>query len=319
MAASVQQAPTLEPPRTQDSVNFGPIICTGHSRPIPDVCYSQIVDDEYFLISAALDKNPMLRKGSTGDWIGTFAGHKGAVWSSRLNHDNRLAATASADFTVKLWNAVNGSEIREYAHRHIVKSAVFSWDSKYLYTGGSDKQVRIYDLETESTQPMNNFEGHSMAISNVSPVHSQPFLICSSGENPGIRIWDLRTGSVAKILETPAGVGSLAVSPMHNIMTAATGNQIQFWNMSNLTMMKSFTVEREVKCAALHPKFTCFVVGSMSELWVRVYDYLTGNEIAVQKGHHGPVRCIDFSPLGDAYASGSEDGTIRIWEYADVD
>jgi serine-threonine kinase receptor-associated protein len=57
--------------------------------------------------------------------------------------------------------------------------------------------------------------------------------------------------------------------------------------------------------ASLYPTLRDrFVTGSMDDPWVRVHA-LDGTEKEVLKAHHGPVHCIEFSPDGESYASGS--------------
>jgi serine-threonine kinase receptor-associated protein len=76
-----------------------PLVAPGHTRPVTHLSFSSILEGgTYMLVSSCKDGNPMLREW-TGDWIGTFLGHKGAVWSTKLSHDASRAASGSADFT----------------------------------------------------------------------------------------------------------------------------------------------------------------------------------------------------------------------------
>jgi serine-threonine kinase receptor-associated protein len=70
---------------------------------------------------------------------------------------------------------------------------------------------------------------------------------------------------------------------------------------------------REEGGASLHLSGKKFIAGG-SDLWVRVFDFDTGEELECHKGHHGPIRCLRYACNGLTYATGSEDGTIRLWD-----
>ena len=61
---------------------------------------------------------------------------QGAVWQCILNKPALLAATASADFSARIWDAVSGDVKHTFPDAHIVRSVHFSQDSHHLLTAG---------------------------------------------------------------------------------------------------------------------------------------------------------------------------------------
>jgi len=47
---------------------------------------------------------------------------------------------------------------------------------------------------------------------------------------------------------------------------------------------------------------------------LREFDFESGEEQRVLKGHHGPIRCVRYNPAGSMAVSGSTDATIRFWD-----
>jgi serine-threonine kinase receptor-associated protein len=103
------------------------------------------------------------------------------------------------------------------------------------------------------------------------------------------------------------------MSPCGTLLTVASGHDVLFFSLESNTLVHSHKLKLPVKCAALHPSRSHFAVGLEEDLWVRLYDFKTGAEFDCQRGHHGPVNCVAFVPGSNTYATGSVDGTIRLW------
>jgi serine-threonine kinase receptor-associated protein len=150
---------------------------------------------------------------------------------------------------------------------------------------------------------------------------SDTVLLAGCGDGV-VRFWDINAGNVPKApthtIKTGDGaeIRDMEVNAMKQILTIGSGWKVSFFNLQDHSLIHVHKMPFHFKDeggASLHPFGTKFVAGG-SDLWVRVFDFETGEELESLKGHHGPIRCLRYAPDGKTYASGSEDGTIRLWK-----
>mmetsp|Transcript_7515 Transcript_7515/g.22259 ORF Transcript_7515/g.22259 Transcript_7515/m.22259 type:complete len:360 (-) Transcript_7515:338-1417(-) len=338
-----------------------PIVCPGHTRPLAEVSFSPETGDGYFLISGCLDGAPMLRDASTGDWIGTFSGHKGAVWSARLCAEARLAATGSGDFSAKVWDACTGKELASLDHKHVVKCVDFSADRSTLATAGVEGLLRLYDVEAGlgDSGPFRVFEtrldGKKPASINKC-VFLPAGLIAIGSADGRVAVLDPRVDGDAPVsvtdLTDASGQHSEPVMDLEftagalgPTLTVAAGERVHLLDGARFGAPRKPPIDcpvhfREEGGATLRPDGKELVLGGGrhggsrqgalgvakgatkvgdvgSDLAVHVVDVDKGVVSHQRKGHCGPVRCLRYHPDGQHFATGSEDGTIRLWDVAD--
>eukprot|EP00607_Mallomonas_marina_P007793 CAMPEP_0182418852 /NCGR_PEP_ID=MMETSP1167-20130531/3204_1 /TAXON_ID=2988 /ORGANISM="Mallomonas Sp, Strain CCMP3275" /LENGTH=318 /DNA_ID=CAMNT_0024593293 /DNA_START=212 /DNA_END=1165 /DNA_ORIENTATION=- len=315
------------------------IVSRGHTRPLTEINFVQDGPNRTLLVSSAHDKLPQIRNGDTGDWIGTFQGHKGAVWSTKVDTLTRtLAISGSGDFTAKLWCVSTGKELYEFKHIHVVKSVDFSHDTLHIATGCQDGLIRIYSTVSPSLSPTEirvSETGMSAAITKVLWTDIENMLLVAkrSGE---VQQWDLRCPD-SPVLSTQLNGLSLSSSPSlspspspslssvmdmelsrnHNLLLTTCGRKVTALNVSSLSILWEREMPLPLSFAeeggsSLHPDGSRFITGG-SDLWLREFNVESGELLRTFKGHHGPVRCVRYHPNGSVVASGSEDGTIRLW------
>lgn len=84
-----------------------------------------------------------------------------------------------------MWDACSGEILHSFAHKHIVRSVDFNQDGSKIVTGGHEKKIRLFDLNSPDSPPTEFGE----LPSNIKNLiwNSETNLIYSSCEDKTLR------------------------------------------------------------------------------------------------------------------------------------
>ncbi len=245
-----------------------------------------------------------------------LTGHLKSVWSVAFSPDGMRLASASADHTIRVWDAATGQTVQTLAgHTKPVNSVAFNPDGTELASASDDKTICVWDVAT--WKPLRTLTGHTSKVTSVafSPDGTQ---LASGSDDDTIRVWDAATGDPVRTLTGhKAGVRSVAFSP-DGTRLASGGSEgtIRVWDAATGDPVRTLTEHTDgVRSVVFSPDGTRLASGS-SDGTIRVWDAATGEP--VWKGNESlySVYCVAFSPDGTRLAIASLGDTIRVWNAA---
>lgn len=226
---------------------------------------------------------------------------------------------------------------------------VFSPDGGTLAVGSLDGNIRLRDAGSGELRA--TLSGHTPGVTRLA-FHPSGVFLASSANDGTVRVWDWRAGTGSRqILGSSFGIPAVAYSPDGGLLTWSGQGTLRLYSSESYRVKLRLPADGTVYGLAFAPDGKS-LAGSMDEgvrLWdtatgevrfelpvtgvvwsvafspggdllaatgkrsVTLWEAASGSLLAELGDFSQPVWSLAFSPDGQLLATGSLDGTLRIW------
>ncbi|MGE3853879.1 MAG: WD40 repeat domain-containing protein, partial [Planctomycetota bacterium] len=204
-------------------------------------------------------------------------------WSAldmSFSQDGRVMAAACSDQCVRIFDMRDRTLLAKLdGHQNLVTSVAISADGRRVVSGSFDRTVRLWNIEQKTE--IDRLQGHEDQVMDVGWIEADGSnCVVSAGRDRTLRVWDVSENrEIMRLGGHDGALTCLAVSPRGWLGSCAEDGSAQLWRIA--------------------PRG----VGGVST---------AGPDRLV--GHSAWVRSLAFSHDGRLLASGSLDGTARLWD-----
>lgn len=315
-----------------------PIALSGHTRSLTQIKYNLEGD---LLFTVSKDSSPSVWWSHNGERLGSFEGHNGTVWCCDPRYDSSVLLTGSADNSCKIWDVRTGEEMVSIETKSAVRTCGFSYSGEQIFFStdkamGHPCELKVFafsDLKAAGQDATPQLVIGTPPGAKITSALWGPMdeTIITGHENGDLVKWDAKTGEEVRRVK---GVHRSNINDMQydkdmsSIITASKDNFSRLFCVETFRVLKTYKTERPVNSACISPLRDHVLLGGGQDamsvtttsakvgkfdavFWHKIYE----EKIGSVKGHFGPINTLAFHPDGRGYASGGEDGYVRLHKF----
>ena len=224
----------------------------------------------------------------------------------RFSEDGERLVTAGENGVVGVYDVDGGPALAELrGHRGRVQQAAFVPGSNTVVSAGQDGRLRRWSPAAAATM---------QAPVTTASFSTDGETVLTGGADGVLRLWKPSSDSVTEMPGHAQPSFPQYSRDGGRIVSASWDGSVRLWDAASGRSEIAFSDNVLLLAAVFNPAGDRIAFGGARKtITIQRPD---GGDRVVLRGHPGVVLDIAFSPKGTHLASGSDDGTIRLWNAA---